>query len=123
MRIIKNVGIWILTLILTYFFAIYFGNVYVHFFPQATGGSIGDIGISASAGMELIGLPLVYAFFLTLLFTAFGGVKKYWWIGIFLIPAILFEVAFDFSHVYFPILLGLGGWTLGWGISKILPKS
>ncbi len=120
---LKNVGIWILVLILTYFLSLYFGNFYIYFFPQTTAWGVGDVGISDSTGKELIGLPLCYTFFLFLLFTAFGGTKKYWWIGIAIIPAAIFEIYFDLSHIYFPILLGLAGLALGLGISKILRKN
>ncbi|MDP3793114.1 MAG: hypothetical protein Q8Q89_05330 [bacterium] len=119
--LIKNIAILFAVLVLAYFVAVYFGNFYVYFFPQSpSGGSF----FSAPKAVEnfLLGFPLSYIFFLFLLFTAFGGAKKYWWIGILLIPAIIFEVYFDLSHIYFPILLALAGWLLGLLIHKIFAR-
>lgn len=117
--LIKNLTILIVVLVLAYFSAIYFGNFYEYFFPQSdSGGSF--FSIPREAGEWLLGLPLSYIFFLALLFTAFGGSKKYWWIGVLLIPAVIFEVYFDFSHIYFPIALGAIGWLLGFLIQKLL---
>ncbi len=70
----------------------------------------------------LIGLPLAYIFSLTLLFTAFGGAKKYWWIGVALIPAVFFEVYFDLQHLYFPIAIGLVAWLVGRGLALLIAK-
>ncbi len=76
--------------------------------------------ISESASNFITGLFPAYIFFLPLLFTAFGGVKKYWWLGILLLPAVGIEIYFDFSHIYFPIILGVAGWAIGFGIAKLL---
>ncbi len=96
-----------------------FGRVYQLFIPQNTG-----LFIVSQEFIDLfIGLPLSYIFSLTLLLTAFGGSKKYWWLGVLLIPAAAFEIYFDFEHIYFPILIGLVAWLAGAGISVILQKS
>lgn len=124
MKILREIIILAVVLILSYFLAIWFGEFYVYFFPQPSGrSSLLSFYISKAAENSFIGSPLVYTFFLTLLFTAFGGEKKYWWIGILLIPAAAFEVYFDISHIYFPILLGLLGWLLGLLVSKIISTS
>lgn len=104
-------GILVLVLIFTYFFSGLSGRLYLKIFPFESAGSFID-------GTVLIGLPLAYIFFLTLLFTLFGGQKKYWWIGIGLIPAVAFEIAFDFAHIYFPVVVGFIGWLIGWLIIK-----
>src|SRR3989339_453237 len=90
---------WLVSSIL---FAVFFGRLYYY------------LGFSKGGG-----LFSSYIFFLTLLFTAFGGTKKYWWIGIALIPAVLFEVAFDLQHIYFPVAVGLVGWLLGKGVNML----
>jgi len=72
---------------------------------------------------SLSGLPLTYIFFLFFFFTAFGRDKKYWWLWILLIPAAAFEVYFDLEHIYFPVLLGIGGWLLGYIVSTYLLKA
>ena len=69
------------------------------------------------------GFMSAFIFFLTLLFTAFGGAKKYWWIGILLIPAALFEAYFDLPHIYFPAVLGVIGWFLGLLLFKIVNRA
>ena len=63
-----------------------------------------------------------YIFVLPLIFVSIGGEKKYWWIGILLIPAALFELYFDAGYIYFPIALGLLGWVLGLGVRKLILK-
>ena len=123
MGIIKKVVILIVVLTLVYFLTGLFGSFYVYFFPQpVSSGSLFSIPISESAESDFIGLPLSYIFFLTLLFTAFGGEKKYWWSGILLIPAVAFELYFDLAHIYFPIILGLAGWLSGLLAFKLLTK-
>ena len=104
MEIIKKIVLLILVIIVSGYFSIFAINLYDKFFNS------GSAFVQLAA---IAGLPLAYAFFLPLLFTAFGGAKKYWWIGILLLPAVAFEVYFDFSHIYFPIALGLAGWLLG----------
>ncbi|MDP3935309.1 MAG: hypothetical protein Q8Q46_03790 [Candidatus Giovannonibacteria bacterium] len=113
-NLIKNLAILIVASLISYYFSYYFGQLYNYFIYS--GSTFVDL-------TGVIGLPLSYIFFLTLLFTAFGGSKKYWWIGILFIPAVIFEVYFDLAHIYFPIILGLLGWLLGFLVSKFLPKS
>lgn len=120
MGIIKKIVILIIVLIVTYFLAGKIGEFYTDFFGLSTGFSsfiVPDFLHNFFNGV----LP-TYIFFLTLFFTAFGGEKKYWWIGILLIPAAAFELYFDLAHIYFPIILGFAGWILGFLISKFLPK-
>lgn len=112
---IYNIIILFAVSIFSYLFSEFFGNFYEFFYPSS--GSIASIDITS-----LFGLPLAYIFFLTLLFTAFGGTKKYWWIGILLIPAAAIELYFDLAHIYFPIILGLAGWLLGLLAFKLLTK-
>jgi hypothetical protein len=117
--LLKNILLLIIIIALVYFTAYYFGALYSKIFPNVLGGSW--IG-SSDSWQALFGLPLAYIFFLTLLFTALGDSKKYWWIGILLIPAVIFEVAFDMEHIYIPIILGLLGWAIGYGLSRLIPQ-
>lgn len=112
MKIFKNVLIFIVGFLIALFLSSMAGDYYRKLFG---GGTWVDLG-------TVVGFPLAYIFFLTLLFTAFGDRHKHWWIGILLIPALWFELYFDLSHLYVPITLGLVGWLLGFGISKLLPK-
>ena len=115
MKILKNIIIFIVSCILSYNFAGLFGNFYLKVFPYESAGSFIN-------GTALIGLPLIYIFSITLLFIVFGDQKKYWWITIALLPAALFEVAFDLRHIYFPIAIGLIGWGIGRGVEMGIKK-
>ncbi len=115
MNTLKDIIILVFTLIISGFFSQYLGNIYESLFPSS--GSITSVDLTSLAGF-----PLAYEFFLPLLFTAFGGAKKYWWIGVLLLPAVAFEVYFDLSHIYFPVILGLIGWALGLLAFKLLLK-
>ena len=113
MEIFKKGILFILVVVISGFFSIFAINLYNNFFNS------GSTFVQLDA---LAGFPLSYIFFLTLLFTAFGGDKKYWWMGILLIPAVIFELYFDLSHIYFPIILGLTGWLIGFLFAKILNR-
>jgi hypothetical protein len=108
---IKHIWLIFIVLILSIFTASYSGNIYNEVFNEP--GTWVDLSVFS-------GFPIAYIFFLPLLFTAFGGLKKYWWIGILLIPAAAFEVYFDWAHIYFPIIIGLIGWGVGWGVAKFI---
>ena len=120
MRVFNKVIILILTIILSLLLYYPFYYLYPLLFVSARTGSL--FMTWEGIAMIIMGAMLAYIFFLALLFTTFGGPKKYWWIGILLIPAAAFEVYFDWSHIYFPIAIGLIGWLLGFGISKLLPQ-
>lgn len=94
----------------------YIGSPYMGSIDKGIFGS-GGTWIDVSA---IFGLFSGFVFLLPCLFTAFGGKWKYWWIGVLLIPATVFEVYFDFAHIYFPILLGLVGWGIGWMVAKYI---
>ncbi|TSC84862.1 MAG: hypothetical protein G01um101413_246 [Parcubacteria group bacterium Gr01-1014_13] len=114
----KKILLFLASLILSVLIAELVGKFYFYLFPQV--GSF--ISIPANAGKFIVGIFLAYIFFLTLLFTAFGGAKKYWWIAITLIPAALFEVYFDLQHIYFPMAIGLVAWLLGRGVALFTEK-
>lgn len=114
MKIVKKLILLIIVLLASYFSSLYFGGMYLKLLKQSAGSFLD--------GTSLIGLPLAYIFFLTLLLTAFGGAKKYWWIGIGLIPAVLFEVAFDLRHLYFPLAIGLVAWLVGRGLALLTER-
>lgn len=104
----------ILTIVLT----VPFGRLYQILIPQN-----GSLFVVSQEFVDLLtGIGLSWIFSLTLLFTTFGGAKKYWWIGFLLIPAVAFELYFDLAHIYFPVALALLGWGIGYGVSKISPR-
>lgn len=101
---------------LAYYLAAPVQDFYCANISQCTGGFFGfDLGI-------LVWIVFLYIFFATILLTVLGGRYKYWWIGISLLPAILFEIAIDPLHIYFPIILGLIAWGLGTMAHKVLQK-
>lgn len=100
------------------FFARYFGNVYAYFFPEAISSSI----VPSTIGAWMVGIPLSTIFLLTLLIHASGKKHAWAWIIIPLLPAILFQIAFDILHLYVPLLLGVFAWWLGTVANKALWK-
>lgn len=120
MRIIKNIGLFVATIVVATVLSYSFGKIY-HLSLNIKQGFSSFI-VSESVNYYVIGFFLAYLLFLTLLFTAFGDSKKYWWIGVLLIPAALFEIYFDLEHIYIPIIIGLIGWVIGFGISKLTKK-
>jgi len=67
-------------------------------------------------------MSVSYIFFIVFLLITFGRGRVHLWIGISLIPAILFEVLIDPLHIYFPIAIGLVAWGLGHLANKALRK-
>ena len=120
MKIIKNIGILSLSLLLTFLTAYFFGLIFHKVYPIPPGF---DSFIAPSSLSRFFdGFVSAYAFFIFILFIIFGDTKKYWWIGFALIPAVLFEVAFDLRHIYFPIAIGLVAYALGRGIELAIKK-
>lgn len=116
----KKIIIWFVVLILSFIFANLFGKLYSY--SLSLGGGFSGFIIPNFWGDFVDGVSRSYLFFLIFLFTIFGGSKKYWWIGILLIPAALFELYFDSAHLYFPIALGLLAWLLGFAAFKLLAR-
>jgi len=118
MKIFKNIFLFILVIVVSILLAIPTNKFYQTFtkIPVGFGGFL----IPSFWYNFMDGINLSYIFSLTFLFTAFGGVKKYWWIGIGLIPTALFEAYFDLEHIYFPIAVGLVGWAIGSGLSWLV---
>ena len=119
MKFLKSIGLYVVIVVVSFFISPYFGKFYGFFFPQNIGGSL-----PTDFSEILLGTPLAYVFFLTLLFTAFGGKgrAKYWWIGILLIPALWFEINFDLMHLYVPLILGILGWLIGFAFIRLMKK-
>jgi|SRR3989338_453750 len=116
----KKFLLFLASLILSMLVATFVGKFYFYLFPLEKGGGVFSLPIDATNLLR--GFTLSYFLLLTLFFTAFGGAKKYWYIGPGLIPAILFEVAFDWQHIYFPVALGLIAWVLGRGLGGLIKK-
>src|SRR3989344_5062908 len=115
--IIRHVALFSIVLFLVYVFAEYSVKIHKFFYPLS-----GSSFVSVLDFTPVVVLPLEYLFFICLVFTAFGDSKKYWWIGILLIPAVAFELYFNLAHFYFPLALALLGWVLGLSISKLMKK-
>lgn len=120
MKILKNIGknilLIFLVLILSYLFSVHFGNLYKTITHDY--GTWIDLS-------SIVGIHYGYVFFLLLIFTCLGGSKKYWWIGILIIPTLIFEIYFDwrFQYIYIPIIIGLIGWGIGFVASKVITRT
>ena len=119
--LLKNIGLLVVAILLSGVVASWLGSFYNSFFKAGFGGDI----IGDTSFWELVaGFPLALIFFLTLLFTLFAEqkyLKKYllWSLAL---PA-LFELVFDFSHIYFPIALGLIAYGIGWVLRNFLARA
>ncbi len=118
MKYIKlHVVLTLAVVTLSLIFATSLGNIYEQFLNADLDGSL--LGDGTFWG-PIIGFPLGIIFFASVLFTAWGeGLRDKWGWGLLALP-VIFEVVFDFSHLYFPILLGLVGYGVGWVIRKLL---
>ena len=114
----KNILLLVLVLVLSYFTAAFFGKLYYNFVPFEGGFFSGP----RSASEFLAGLSLAYLALVLFFYTGFGDNTRKWWIGILLVPVIFFELFFDLRHIYFPVILGLIAWMVGFGISKLMAK-
>mgnify|MGYP001567077788 CR=1 FL=1 len=111
MKILKNVFLVFVAVSVSFLFPQSFGEIYADMF-NAHGSWVNAVAIA--------GFPMVYILLITLLFTAFGVAKKYWWMGISLIPAAFVVFYLDWYHWYFWIAVGLLGWLAGFGLSKLI---
>jgi len=110
MKIFRNILLLATSIILSYLFSAEFGDLLNKTFDYS--GTFLDF-------RSVVGLPLAYIFFVSFMFTIFGDKKKYYWLGILLVPAAIIEFYFDSEIIYVPIILGALGWLLGWGILRV----
>ena len=122
MKYFINLFLVLVSIVVAHLTAIYVGMFYDKLFPNSI-GSGGVFLTSKEFGYYMAVFVAAYLFCVCLSLTTFGGKGKYWWIGVLLIPAVVFEIYFDFSHIYFPIILGLGGWGLGYLTDQLIKKS
>ena len=111
MKILKNVFVVFVAVFAGFLLAQAVGEIYADMFNDH------GFGVAAAG---LAGIPIVYILLITLLFIAFGVAKKYWWMGISLIPAAFVVFYLDWYHWYFWIAVGLLGWLAGFGLSKLI---
>ncbi|OGE83203.1 MAG: hypothetical protein A3B10_00900 [Candidatus Doudnabacteria bacterium RIFCSPLOWO2_01_FULL_44_21] len=120
MKFLKNISILAIIVFFTFLISYFwFQSIYSFVFNDVPDGFF-----EAYEAFSAFIVVFIYVFvlFTSLFFTAFGDQNKYWWMGILLIPAALFELYFDWQHIYIPIILGLIGWMIGYGISKLMNK-
>ena len=113
MKTLKNVLIICVAIFAGFLLAQAVGEIYADMF-NAHGSWVNAVAIA--------GFPMVYILLITLLFTAFGVAKKYWWMGISLIPAAFVVFYLDWYHWYFWIAGGFLGWLVGFGIQKLFAR-
>lgn len=112
MDLLKKFTTLIIAVVISYYSSPYFGGLYNIF--EHAGLAAGFLGLR--------GISLAYIFFIAFLFTALTKREKYWWIGVLLIPAFLFEFYFDLLHIYFPLISALIGWGIGLLVYKAINK-
>jgi hypothetical protein len=114
---IKNILLLVVSIVLSYFTAEYFGSLYDSFIPGSldSGAWIGTL----KAWQSIIGFPFAYVFFTILLFQLFGAGNRNKWTGWLLVPPALFFAAGDLRHIYLPIILGLISFGLAFVIRKV----
>lgn len=96
-------------------FAEWFAQFYAVLTGQSLGGSFLDFTeIGGLIFSFFLSLPLVYS-------SLFHSVPKAIAIILFLVLLVFFAFA-DLSHIYFPIILALIGYGIGWGIRKGIAK-
>jgi len=123
MNIFRNIMLTIVILIFTGLLAAWFGKIYGLFFNIPTGSGFAGFIASPKDYVFFDGLTPAYVFLLTLVSTAWGVGKKYWWMGVLLLPALAFVLYFDLTRIWFYFLIGLVGWAIGYGINKLLKRS
>lgn len=99
-----------------------------HFLAGTSGLALAQfLNIGGSIGGNILeyymfGFPVTYFFLTFLSFSLFGDKNKYWWIGIILVPALLFEVRLAPVLIIFSFIFALIAWLLGTIANKALLK-
>lgn len=117
----RDVLIFVIVLILTYFSSILFVLVYSKVNPDSMGGG----WIPGEAVYFIVSLIPIFLFFTSFLFTIFGKKEKYWIIGIIstsVIIRIYYTGFIEVVGIYLPITFGVLGLLFGLGVSKFLAK-
>jgi len=117
LKVLINISLLTSSLFFSYFLAGYLYNPIYSFVYRSSGNGLFMIYEGMARFLSV--LVLGFIFFIFLNFTAFGDSKKYWWITILLIPVIIFEVYFDWDHLYIPVAIGILGWIIGLILSKV----
>lgn len=107
-NVLKSLALFLAACVTAYFTSPYFGAIFTHF--QSSGGFF--------YSESLLGLPLAYIFFVTVLFVGLESANKKLFIFL-LIPAIIIE-SFDILHIYVPLIVLALGWFLGLGLEKLI---
>lgn len=113
MSYIKNLGLLVIVLVLSYFTAEYFGNLYNYFVPQYDDSLL---GLPRESAIAFSGVPFAYVFFTIFIFKLFGNHNKNKWILILLLPALIIYLLNGIRFIYLPIILGL----IAFGLAKIV---
>jgi len=109
---IKNLGLLIVVLVISYFTAEYFGNWYDKFSPLYSSSLF---PIPKDGLIIIAGFPLSYIFFLIIIFKSYAWGDRNKWTGWLLAPAFLFFAVGDLKHIYLPIILAL----IAFGLAKL----
>ncbi len=110
MKILKNIGLVVISLFSTYFTLNSFIFLYDKFYNVVIPG--GYFATYEALGQTLLGLLLGYIFFTFFFFVLFGDRHKYWWVGVLQLPALYFIIQIDLAHWYFYAGLAIAGYLL-----------
>ncbi len=106
---LKNVILFLVVLVLSYFASPVVGGWYDGLSPQ-----YGSLFFDKSDTLAVIGFLMSYTFIMPLLFGLFGiaqNKKLIFWL---LLPAVLLVLSADKAHFYIPLGLVLAGLAVSW---------
>lgn len=116
----RNILLFILVLVISYFVAPYFGLIYNMFAPQL-GSSF--LGVGKETAIYVAGIPFAYMFLIPLTFGLFGSGNRNKWIIWLVTPIILFYLYDNVRLTYLPIALALIAFGLAFIVRKIFKIS
>jgi|SRR3989338_1323659 len=115
----KNIVLFIVVLILSYFTASYFGSWYDNFSPQSDDSWF---NLGKQELIFMVGLPFAYIFFTTLLFQTLASGNKTKWTIWLLVPAFFFFLSGDIQHIYLPVALAIIACVLAKLLNLLISK-
>ena len=121
-EILKNLALLVFSILISYYpFSGFFSKLYEIFSPEILPSSLFLTGEAATNIFFFSGFLLSYIFFVPLSFYLFTSRHRYWWIVGLLIPAVVIELSLSLELIYLPIISGILGWAVGYGLLKLKP--
>lgn len=114
---IKKVLLLVVTLVISYLSAPYFGTWYDTVSPQ-----YGSLFFDKKDSVFVLGFLLSYVVFIPLIYGLFGIRRNKKWIMWLLAPVLVFVILADQSHFYIPLLLSASALLIAWLTRLIIFK-